>query len=51
MGLKMFSVVRSLMDCHVRGAELMLSSFQNPYKEMQKSSETVAGNIFMLAYI
>lgn len=29
----------------------MLSSFQNPYKEMQKSSETVAGNIFMLAYI
>lgn len=46
MGLKMFSVVRSLMDCHIRGAELM-----NPYKEMQKSSETVAGNIFMLAYI
>jgi len=52
MGLKMLGVVTSLMDCHVRGAELLLSSFQKPYEKMQKSSQrTAAGNIFMFAYV
>lgn len=52
MGLNMLGAVTSLMDCHVRGAELLLSSFQKPYEEMQKSSQrTAAGNVFMFAYI